>query len=185
MIPLGRPITFRSKDYLTLRPDVIKQEEYELWQPCPPGALGPTSFRYQRWSGDNDGHHGFAYPVRSLEERSCRDLLEPLEVRLHNWLFILPHHLRYSTTSALTTPHILVLHSHSSIAWRCCCCIGHFYRSGTSTSGAEESNISTDILPPKSFDLCQSAASHVGTIGQLNRLRLYHGPAMNISDRVQ
>ncbi|KAL6298707.1 hypothetical protein BKA93DRAFT_753959 [Sparassis latifolia] len=140
MIPLGRPITFRSKEYLTLRPDVI--------EPCPPGALGPTSFRYQRWSGDNDRHHGFAYPVRSLEERSCRDLLEPLEV-LHD---------ERAHDAAYTGAPYRVLRGGAVAA------------SGISTEvepqhpGAEESNISADTLLLKSFDLCQSAASHASSI---------------------
>ncbi|KAI0962057.1 hypothetical protein AcV7_000982 [Taiwanofungus camphoratus] len=167
---MGRPITFRANDYSTLRPDVVEEEEYDTWQPYPPDALGsdflPTPsmvmscFREQcTLSAIITDIMDQIYPVRSLrQEIPRRTLLQRLEERLHTWLFSLPDHLRYSATSSLVTPlpHILVLHIEY------CAAVLLLHRAFL--PHWDSSKLQSDPLPLKSFDICQSAASHISSM---------------------
>ncbi|CCM04446.1 uncharacterized protein FIBRA_06626 [Fibroporia radiculosa] len=171
---MGRPIMFRANDYSTLIPDLNDSEEYEVWQPYPPDALGHdfspkpaklmSCFQKQcELSVIITDIMDRIYPVRPSSDTPRRTLLQQLEARLHNWLFGLPDSFRYSTTSSLHTPspHVLVLHMEY------CSAVLLLHRAfipSPRSHPTNEGSLQVDPIPLKSFDICQSAASHISSI---------------------
>jgi len=170
---MGRPITFRANDYSTLKPDPTAEEDQEIWQPYPPDALGQdfspvpsmimSCFREQcELSVIITDIMDQIYPVRTMQDTPRRQLLQQLEGRLHRWLVNLPDHLRYTAASSHVTPlpHVLVIHSEY------CAAVLLLHRAfiphanGGQNDSAENPE---DPLPLKSFDICQSAATHISS----------------------
>ncbi|EMD41895.1 hypothetical protein CERSUDRAFT_120801 [Gelatoporia subvermispora B] len=175
---LGRPITFRESDYSTLRPDILDADEYELWQPSPSDALGldftPTPCRTMSsfreaclLSVIMTEIMEKIYPVQVYTATPRRTLLEQLEAKLHKWLFDLPDHLRYSTTGQRSTPlpHVLVLHMEYCAA----VLLLHraFLPATENVAALGGSPNMTDPVPLKSFDICQSAATHISSLASV------------------
>ncbi|OCH86052.1 hypothetical protein OBBRIDRAFT_761980 [Obba rivulosa] len=185
---LGRPITFRESDYSTLRPDVLDVDEYELWQPSPPDAQGanltPTPSRTMSCFREACALSVIMteimekiYPVQPYSATPRRTLLEQLESKLHKWLFDLPDYLRYSTTSqrAAPLPHILSLHMEYCAA---VLLLHRAFLPARDDPALRGSPSMADPVPFKSFDICQSAATHISSLATVyeKKYGLDHAP---------
>ncbi|KZT75005.1 hypothetical protein DAEQUDRAFT_720214 [Daedalea quercina L-15889] len=187
---MGRPVTFRAKDYTTLLPDVSVDEGYEMWQltptttfgvnfPSRPAMIMKCFHKQCELSVIITDIMDQIYPVKSIPEAPPRrQLLQRLEERLHKWQINLPDDLRYSAVGNAETPlpHILIVH----IEYYAAVLLLHraFIPHANGRMNDNPQGVSGDPIPMQSLDICQSAASQISTISTLFEAKygLMHAP---------
>ncbi|TBU44710.1 fungal-specific transcription factor domain-containing protein [Dichomitus squalens] len=175
---LGRPIAIHESDFSTPLLDIPQDDLKRTWQPCsldplygrlsPIPAMYTSYFRYISSLYIITGEVlAKIYRVSRENILPSRAVREQLHQRLSQWSLELPDHLNYSTKSSrpCPPPHVLALH----IQYWATMLLLHrpFIPNGSDLAKAGSPSLNPDPIAWESFDLCQSAASQIGSFGML------------------
>ncbi|TFY53230.1 hypothetical protein EVG20_g10211 [Dentipellis fragilis] len=170
---MGRPPTIPDTSYDTLMP---QDDSDELWKPHP---MDPASLNYNpvpsrtleafRQASVLSVIVGLIveriYPIRPITGHNKRAALVELEGRLDKWLLELPESLSFDASSKRTTPppNILVMHM---TYWNAVLLLHRAFipKWKTVVRSSSKTTRDSDALSLKSFDICQSAATHITSL---------------------
>ncbi|KAI0036598.1 fungal-specific transcription factor domain-containing protein, partial [Vararia minispora EC-137] len=168
---MGRPPAINEANYDTRLPEV---DEDETWQPH---SSDPLSMDFTPVPGRVmlcflEGSKLIAmlgsildriYPIRPVAQVVKRQALTELEAQLDKWYAELPDVLAFDVASAryIPPPHILLLHVKY---WNCVLLLHRAFIPKWRPEAHRRSSHSQDSTAQKSFDICQSAATHMTNI---------------------
>ncbi|EMD37552.1 hypothetical protein CERSUDRAFT_114195 [Gelatoporia subvermispora B] len=171
---LGRPVAIREVDYSVPLPSVPENDAGATWchhnlHSLIPGATPIPSrpMLYFKEASSLSVILGEVitqiYPVSRVSTTPRRTLMEDLHLRLLKWYLDLPEPLKYSagSTRPCPAPHILILHIQY---WAAVLFLHRPFIPKASDTAPASRGKDVDYIPWRSLDMCQSAASHVGSI---------------------
>ncbi|KAJ7597406.1 fungal-specific transcription factor domain-containing protein [Mycena floridula] len=169
-IYMGRPITIRDDDFDTPLPEPDETDDLP-WQPLhsdsinviyppTPAKIIATLTEVGKLAVIVGAVISQVYPVRPIPGQSRREVLVTLEAQLDQWYLNLPRTLQYDVASQrnLPPPHILFLHIRY---WGSVLLLHRAFIPNWKGTDATPRSSTIEL---KSFDLAQSAASHVSAI---------------------
>ncbi|KZV76951.1 hypothetical protein PENSPDRAFT_741072 [Peniophora sp. CONT] len=103
------------------------------------------------------------YPVRPTAQAVKRAALSDLEARLDRWYTGLPDNLMFDVASArfMPSPSVMMLHVKY---WNCVLVLHRAFIPKWRPEGHPRAGVPQDTFALKSFDICQSAATHMTNI---------------------
>ncbi|KZT68249.1 hypothetical protein DAEQUDRAFT_728053 [Daedalea quercina L-15889] len=175
---LGRPVIVHEADFSALPPPASETEDEVPWVPM---NLDPQGQHITPVPGVRQSYHRALatlavihgeivekiYPVTRVNAAPRRALMEQIHSRLITWSLELPEALQYSSTSTrpCPPPHVLVLHIQF---WSMILLLHRpFIPKCLRSKSPPLPGSAEDPVPWKSFDFCQSAASHISAFSAL------------------
>jgi len=168
---MGRPPVINETNYDTPLPEIDTDEP---WQPHPsdPVSVDFTPIPGHVMAAFREASVQLVilgeildriYPVRPVTQSVKRQALTELEAKLDRWYAELPDFLTFDAASArfIPSPNVLLLHIKY---WNIVLLLHRAFIPKWRPDGHTRSSYSQDTMALKSFDICQSAATHMTNI---------------------